>query len=219
MRRLSDEADILLLDGGSTDGSLEFDFLQEQGVRALLRKQGPGRLSAQLRMGYAFAMLQGYQGTVTIDGNNKDGPEAIREFSRALDDGVDLVQGSRFLPGGQAINTPLTRWLAIRLVHAPWISLVSGFRYTDTTNDFRAYSRRFLLDPRVQPFRDVFSTYELLAYMSIRGPKLGYRVKEIPVTRRYPAKGKTPTKIHPIVGNLSLLGILLKASLGHFDPQ
>jgi dolichol-phosphate mannosyltransferase len=220
MQRLEipSQADLLILDGGSTDGSTRPDQLKRFGVRALLVKTGPGKLSAQLRMGYAYALRQGYEGIITIDGNGKDGVEAIPSFLRELDAGVDLVQGSRYVPGGAAINTPWVRALAIKLLHAPLISLAAGFRYTDTTNGFRAYSRRFLLDPRVRPFRDVFSTYELLAYLSVRGPRTGYRTKEIPVTRQYPATGKTPTKISHVWGNLLLMRILLQVLLGRFNP-
>jgi len=59
--------------------------------------------------------------------------------------------------------------------------LAVGFRYNNTTNGFRGYRRQFLLNPAFQPFRDIFSGYELLAYLSIRAPRTGQRVKEIPV--------------------------------------
>ena len=85
-------ADIIIVDGGSTDGSLELDALQQQGVRGLLVKTGPGKLSAQLRCVYAFALDQGYQGIVTIDGNDKDDPAAIPAFIEALKQQVDFVQ-------------------------------------------------------------------------------------------------------------------------------
>lgn len=216
--RIADAADILILDGGSTDGSTEHEFLRSKGVRTLLVKTGAGKLSAQLRMGYAYAMRQGYAGIVTIDGNDKDNVDAIPAFIEAMQSGWDLVQGSRFIPGGQAINTPLSRFLAIKLIHAPLISFGARFGYTDTTNGYRGYSRRLLLDPRVQPFRDVFTTYELLAYMSVRAPQLGFKVKEIPVTRRYPPTGKTPTKIKGLSGNMKLIGILLDVIRGKMNP-
>lgn len=214
---ISGQADILIVDGGSTDGSLPESLLHECQVSALLTKTGPGKLSAQLRCAYAFALTQGYDGIVTIDGNDKDDPEAIPRFIAAMDDGVDFVQGSRFVPGGIAENTPWVRDLAIRYLHAPLISRVAGFRWTDTTQGFRAYRRGLLLDPSVAPFRNVFMTYELLAYLSCRAPKLGYRCVELPTTRRYPP-GEVPTKISSVKGNLAVLRILLKASLSHFDP-
>ena len=211
-------ADIIIVDGGTTDGSLELQALQQVGVRGLLVKTASGKLSAQLRCAYAFALDQGYEGIVTIDGNDKDDPEAIPHFIDALKQGVDFVQASRFVAGGVAENTPKSRDFAIRFIHAPMLSLFSGFKWTDTTQGFRAYSRKMLLDQNIAPFRDVFKTYELLAYLSYRAPKLSFKCLEISSIRKYP-KGEVPTKISSIRGNLSVLIILLKACAGNYNEK
>jgi dolichol-phosphate mannosyltransferase len=216
--QIADIADVIIVDGGSTDGSLEPQRLQELGVRGLLVKTASGKLSAQLRCAYAFVLDEGYTGIVTIDGNDKDDPDAIPRFIEAIEQGYDFVQASRFLAGGVAENTPKSRDFAIRFIHAPMLSLASGFHWTDTTQGFRAYSRAMLLDPRVAPFRDEFTTYELLAYLSYRVPKLGYRCVELPTVRRYP-KGEVPTKISSVRGNLSVLQVLMKACAGHYNPR
>lgn len=211
-------ADVIIVDGGSTDGSMSLGCLRAKGVRGLLIKTGPGRLSAQLRCAYAFALDQGYDGIVTIDGNDKDDPVAIPNFIDAIEQGVDFAQASRYVPGGVAENTPLSRTVAIRLIHAPMLSLFSGFTWTDTTQGFRGYSRRLLVDPRVAPFRDAFAGYELLAYLSYRSPQLGYRCLELPTRRAYPP-GEVPTKISSFKGNLSVFWVLLNACLGAYDPK
>jgi glycosyltransferase involved in cell wall biosynthesis len=215
--RIYEIADILIIDGGTTDGSLESNWLKERRVRVLLRKTGAGKLSAQLRCAYAFALQTGYRGIITIDGNDKDDPEAIPAFVNALESGVDFAQASRFIEGGQAVNTPRSRDLAIRLLHAPALSLFSGFKWTDTTQGFRAYSDKLLLDERVAPFRNLFSSYELLAYLSYCAPRLGFRCVEIPTRRIYP-DGTTPTKIAGVRGNLQLLLTLASACIGRYNP-
>ena len=214
--KINEIADIIIIDGGTTDGSLELESLQKLGVRGLLVKTGPGKLSSQLRCAYAFALDQGYEGIITIDGNDKDDPVAIPRFIEALQQGVDFVQASRFISGGIAENTPKSRDLAIRFIHAPMLSLFSGFKWTDTTQGFRAYSRKLLLDGNIAPFRNVFLTYELLAYLSYRAPKLGYRCLELPTIRRYPI-GEVPTKISGLKGNLSLLQVLVSACFGKYN--
>lgn len=218
MQEISQKFDVIIADGGSTDGSVTPERLSPLKVRTLLVKQDTGKLSAQLRMAFAYALEQGYTGIITIDGNNKDDPSTIPEFARSLDEGFDHVQGSRFIPGGKAVNTPIERLIGIKLIHAPLISWAAGCRYTDTTNGFRAYSRRFLLDEKVAPFRSIFSAYELHYYLAIQAAKLGYNVTEIPVTRIYPATGPTPTKISPIQGNTLVMKTLLQACFGQFDP-
>ena len=169
-------------------------------------------------MGIYFALNCGYKGILTIDGNNKDSIEDVPRFIEKLQEGYDLVQGSRFIRGGRAINTPPIRYAAVRLIHAPIISLAARQWFTDTTNAYRAYSREYLTHPDVRPLREVFQGYELLAYLSIRATQLGLRACEVPVTRAYPTTGKTPTKITGFKGNSDLFKILLSALAGKYSP-
>lgn len=211
--------DIIICDGGSNDGSMKENKLIELGVNTLLTKKDIGKLSAQLRMGYSYAIERGYNGIITVDGNNKDSMESIPLFVEYLDEGFDFVQGSRYIKGGKAINTPKIRHIAVKLIHIPIISLAAKFKYTDTTNGFRGYSVKFLLDERVKPFRNIFQSYELLAYLSVRAPELQYKTIEIPVTREYPLNKKTPTKISFFKGNFELLKVLFKVLFNDYDPK
>ncbi len=210
--------DIVLCDGGSTDGSMAPERLAALGVNTLLVKTGAGKQGAQLRMGLHHALEAGYENIITIDGNNKDSIEDVPLFLQKLDEGYDLIQGSRFIKGGVAENTPPVRFLAVRLIHAPIISLAARQWFTDTTNAYRGYSRKYLTHPAVQPLRDVFMGYELLAYLSVRATQLGLKGCEVPVRRSYPKTGKTPTKIHGMRGNNDLLRCLFGACLGKFNP-
>ncbi|MEZ4357082.1 MAG: glycosyltransferase family 2 protein [Eubacteriales bacterium] len=200
--------DIIICDGGSTDGCTETENLISLGVNTLLVKQDTGKQGAQLRMGFWWALERGYEGFITIDGNNKDSIEDVPRFVEKLDEGYDFVQGSRFIKGGRAINTPLSRYIAVRLIHAPVISITAKKHFTDTTNAYRAHSKKYITHPQVQPFRDVFQTYELLAYLSVRASQLGLKSCEVPVTRAYPKGEKTPTKIKGFKENSKLLNIL-----------
>jgi dolichol-phosphate mannosyltransferase len=209
--------DIIICDGGSRDGSVEPELLKSLGVNALLIKTGPGKQGAQLRMGFWWALRRGYEGFITIDGNNKDSIEDTPRFIEKLEKGYDFVQGSRFIKGGKAINTPFIRRWGIRLLHAPIISITARKRFTDTTNAFRAYSKNYI--EKARPFRDVFKTYELLAYLSVRASQIGLRVCEVPVTRSYPKGEKIPTKISPLKGNIELVKILLKNLMGKYNES
>ncbi len=210
--------DIIICDGGSSDGGTESDMLQSLDVNTLLTKLGDGRQGAQLRTGIYFAIKRGYKGVVTIDGNDKDSIEHVGRFVDKLNEGYDFVQGSRFIEGGVAVNTPKSRDLAIKLIHAPLISLTAGERFTDTTNNFRAYSMKYLKHPKVKPLRAVFAGYELLAYLSTRASQLRLKTCEVAVQRKYPNDGKIPTKISPIKGNLELMSVLIKNTFRVYNP-
>ena len=107
--------DIVICDGGSTDGSTDKKSLSDLGVNTLLIKQDIGKQGAQLRMGFWWALQRGYNGIITIDGNNKDSIEDVPRFIYKLEQGYDFVQGSRFIPGGHAIHTPISRYMACLL--------------------------------------------------------------------------------------------------------
>ena len=72
---VSELVDIIICDGGSTDGSTEEETLKGLNVNTLLVKKGPGKQGAQLRMGMHYALERSYEGILTIDGNNKDSIE------------------------------------------------------------------------------------------------------------------------------------------------
>lgn len=216
MKYLADSIDIVIADGGSTDGSVDKANLQERRVNTLLVKTGAGKLGSQMRMAFDWALQRGYEGVVVLDGNGKDGIEAITDFMLMLDQGYDHIQGSRFIPGGLHKNTPLSRLIGLKVLHVPLMRLASGFRHTDTTNGFRAYSARLLADEKIAVFRDVFEGYELHYYLAVEAAKRGYRLKEIPVSRIYPDKGPVPTKISPVRGNLNVIKKLLAVCRGKY---
>lgn len=221
LQRMKDcqlNVDIIISDGGSTDGSTDVKELQALNVNTLLVKKEVGKLGSQMRIAFSWAMKKGYKGVVVIDGNNKDSVENIDDFVRTLEEGYDHIQGSRFIPGGNAINTPVSRLLGLKLLHVPMMRMASGFKYTDTTNGFRAYSKKLLLDNNMAVFRDVFTSYEFHYYLAIEASKQGFKCVEIPVTRKYP-KGKIPTKISPIKGNFGVVKTLFKTCLGFYNER
>jgi glycosyltransferase involved in cell wall biosynthesis len=213
------KVDIVIADGGSSDHTKENIEDNQLNIRAFLVKDGPGGLSAQLRMGFHYCLSEEYDSVITMDGNNKDDPKGLEHILSAIESDSDFVQGSRFISGGKAVNTPIKRLIAIRFIHAPLTSFAARHWYTDTTNGFRGHSAKLLKHPEVKIFRDVFDSYELLAYLPIRSKQIGLRVKEVPVTRSYPKGVKTPTKIHGIKDQTKLLKILFEGIVGRYNPK
>ncbi len=217
MQTLSDLPDVVICDGGSTDGCTDATLMRDLGVTCVIRKSSPGKMSSQLRLLFAYALIKEYRGMVHMDGNNKDDPDFIANYVNGLREGYDCVAGSRFRKGGRSINAPLQRELAIRLIHAPLISLAARRWLTDTTNSYRGYSQRLIGDPRIRPFRQIFVSYNLPYYLLVRASRLGFRLTEIPVNRRYP-EGKVPTKISGIRAKLDILREVYEIVRGVYNP-
>jgi dolichol-phosphate mannosyltransferase len=210
-------ADIIVAERRSVDGSTDHDLLKSCGVRTLLTTDAYGGATA-IRMGFAYALKEGYSGVVLIDGNGKDGVEVISRYLEKLDEGYDFVQGSRFMPGGVERNTPLLRRIGIQWIMAPLVWLGWGFWYTDATNGFRAYSERLLRDPRVEPLRNCFVHFNVQYYLSVMAPAFRFRVVEIPVERTYPDDGTVPTKVVGFRHNAQALWEMVLTVFRRYNP-
>lgn len=212
---LLDVTDIFVTDAESTDGSTAAAALALAGVRERITVFARG-VGLALRPAIAHALLDGYDGVILMDGNGKDDAGMLATLAVHLDAGADYVQGSRYIQGGRGINTPKVREVLIRAVHSPLYSLACGRWFTDSTIGTRAFSRRFLVDPRVLPFRDRFRYYDLYFYLGWRACRLGFRVADAPVTRAYPDHGPTPTKIKSAIAYWRMIGPLFGLILGRY---
>jgi len=139
-----------------------------------------------IREGIDYALEKKFDIVVVLAGNNKDDPGEIPRFLKAIVvNGFDYVQGSRFLPGGKREKTPIFRFLFIRLYPFFW-TLLTGVRCTDVTNGFRAYKTGIFRDERINVWQGWLDGYALEYYLHFKVLKLGYRTKEVPVSKIYP---------------------------------
>ena len=208
----SDVTEIMVIDDCSTDGT--GDVARGKGVRVVSHAQRRGA-GAAIRTAIEYARRHQFDVLVILAGNDKDRPEEIpRLLTPIVEDGYDLVQGSRYLRGGNYGNTPLYRQIATRFIHPLLFSLVTGRWITDSTNGFRAIRLSMCDDPRINLHQDWLDQYELEPYIFYQAIRLGYKVTEVPVTKIYPPKALGYTKMRPIVGWWSILRPLLYLALG-----
>lgn len=139
-----------------------------------------------IRQGIKYAQGKGYDVVVVMAGNNKDDPAEIpRLLKPILEEDYDYVQGSRFLPGGKHVKNPFLRRVFSRLFPYVW-TLATNVPCTDVTNGFRAYKMKILLDGRINIWQDWLNSYQLEYYIHFKVLTLGYRMKEVPVSKTYP---------------------------------
>ncbi len=176
--------EVLAVDDGSTDQTRSilrgFDYCT---VITHPERRGCGDA---IRSAYRHALERGYDVFVIMAGNGKDDPAQIqRVIQPILDDDADYVQGSRYLSGGYSEGLPKHRNIAIRLF--TWaFSAALQRRYTDCTNGFRAYRTSILRDDRIDWRQDWLGhSYEIEFYLHYKVAQLGYRVREVPVSKVY----------------------------------
>jgi len=208
-RSIVDE--VVVVDDGSRDGSPETARALGATILSLGKTQGVG---AALRKGIEYALTAQYDIMVIIAGNNKDDPqEIVKLLIPIASEGYDFIQGSRFKKGGHYGNMPFYRIVATR-IHPLLFSIVSGTWVTDSTNGFRAFKVALFQDTRINLWQQWLDQYELEPYLYYKVITLGYRTKEVPVTKIYPPKELGYSKMKPIVGWWSILKPLFLLGLG-----
>lgn len=196
--------DALLADDASTDGAPE--RLSKQYGFCHLRHETRMGVGAVLRDAYFFGLRNQYDVLVTMAGNNKDNPDEIDRLVNPIKIGEsDFVQGSRYLTGGSFGNMPGYRMISTRYIHPCLFSIASGQKITDSTNGYRAFKAELLKNERINLEQDWLNHYELEPYLFYQSIKFGYRVKEVPVTKIYPEKSLSYSKMIPIVSWWSIL--------------
>ena len=170
LTRIPDFVDeVLLVDGQSTDGTVEVARAVYPTIR-VVAQQGRGK-GAALRSGFAAA-----RGDVIVmlDADGSTDPREIPAFVRALLDGADFAKGSRFVAGAGTADMPLYRRLGNQ-TFVGMVRLLFGGAYTDLCYGYNAFWARAL------PLLDLDGDgFEIETIMNIRVLKAGLKVVEVP---------------------------------------
>lgn len=201
--------EICAVNDGSTDNSLE--IAQKEGAIIISHRQRRG-VGAAIRSGIKHALENNFDIIVICAGNDKDDPRQVERLLKPIvEQGYDYIQGSRYLKGGGRENMPFYRTIGCPLF-ALLYSAVVFRKLTDITNGFRAYTTDFIKDSRINIDQEWLDKYDLEYYLHYKSISLGFKMKEVPVTKIYPTK-KT-TKISPLLSLWIIFKPLILLRLG-----
>jgi dolichol-phosphate mannosyltransferase len=129
---------LIVVEDGSRDRTLAIlERLRREGAPFTLVPHGCNRgYGAGLKTGATEARRQGYEYVLFMDSDLTNPPEHIAHFFAAMDRGVDVIKGCRYVRGGRVEGVPFKRYIISRLgnfIVRPLFFV--GVR--DATNGFR----------------------------------------------------------------------------------
>ena len=168
-----------------------------------------------IKEGIKYAMSQKYYVAVVLAGNGKDQPSEIpRLLAPILKEEYDYVQGSRFLNGGKKVKNPFLRGIFSRFFPFAW-TFLTKIKCTDVTNGFRAYKLGLFNDSQININQNWLNGYGLEYYIHYKALTLGYKTKEVPVSKIYPFNHKGGySNISPLRDWWTIVSPLLYLKLG-----
>lgn len=202
------DAKVLVIDDGSTDGT---GAIARQAGAVVVRHPFNLGVGAAVRTGLRYAVANGYDRVVQLDGDGQHDPaEASALLVRLESDDVDVVVGSRFEFG--YVLSPQRR-----VVMRGLSSIVSrrlGTPVTDTTSGFRAFGGPAIAYfSRVYPTDYLSDTVEAL----LLAADAGLRVSEVPVHMRRRLSG-TPSA-NAFRATFHVVRLLLVVAVHRFRPK
>ncbi len=138
VRKVSDEAAVVVVDDGSTDAT--GDCARAAGATVLRLPFNLG-YGVALQTGYKYAVEQGCEYLVQLDGDGQHDPAGIPELIERVRSGrCDICVGSRFLEG-DTYSIPWSRRIGMILFRRVG-SMCVGHTITDPTSGFQAMNRK-----------------------------------------------------------------------------
>jgi dolichol-phosphate mannosyltransferase len=173
-------AHVLVVDDASPDGTGRVaDELAASDERvSVLHRPGKLGLGTAYVEGFRHAMALGYDVVLEMDADMSHDPRHLPEILRAVDEGADVVLGSRSVPGGGVVGWGLGRHVLSK-GGSLYARTILGVGIRDLTTGYKAFTRRALDAIDVESLRS--NGYSFQIETTYRALRKGLRVVEVPI--------------------------------------
>ena len=199
------ESNILVVDDGSPDKTADAirELQQEFPTLHLLERKTKLGLGSAYRLGFTWGLERGYEELIEMDA---DLSHRVRDLKKMIDakelqPDVDLVIGSRWIPGGKTENWSRGRELLSRAANL-YVRAMMGLGVRDSTAGFRIYSASMLKRLNMESIKSEGYSFQIEMTRAVH--KLGGKIIEVPITFRERENGLSKMS-KKIVGEAMIL--------------
>ena len=180
---LQENFHVLVIDDGSPDGTAQIVKEHQSkfnGQLHLEERKGKSGLGTAYIHGFKWAIAKGYQFIFEMDADFSHNPADLsRLYQACKQDGADLAIGSRYVKGGGVVNWPANR-IALSKGASFYTRMITWMRVKDPTAGFMCYKREVLETINLDNIH--FVGYAFQIEMKFAAWKLGFKIKEVPIT-------------------------------------
>lgn len=174
----SNEFNILVVDDNSPDGTAQMvEDYGSSNVSVLKREKKMGLGTAYVA-GFRYAIKNNYDLVFEMDADFSHDPKYLPAFLKKIDEGFDIVVGSRYIQGISVLNWPLSR-LILSYTANIYTRMVTGLKVKDTTAGFVCYRVNALSALNLDNLKS--NGYSFQIEMKFKLYKKGFKIAEIPI--------------------------------------
>jgi dolichol-phosphate mannosyltransferase len=180
VREALPSAHMLIVDDNSPDGTGKIvdEIAEADDHVQVMHRPGKMGLGSAYVQGFTRGLAEGYERFFEMDADLSHDARYLPDFVRALDEGYDVVIGSRNIPGGGVVGWGPTRHF-ISKGGSLYSRTILNLPIYDLTSGYKAYSRRALEAIRLGEVRS--NGYSFQIETTYRAVLNGMRVKEVPI--------------------------------------
>jgi len=172
------ELEILIIDDNSVDGtSALVKDLNSSRIHIIDRERKMGLGTAYIR-GFKYAIENNYDFVYEMDADFSHDPDSLPNFIEKLNEGYDLVIGSRYIHGIAVVNWPLSR-LMISIGAGFYTRMITFLPVKDVTAGFMCYKVSSLKQIDLDKVKS--NGYSFQIEMKYRMWKKKFKLIEIPI--------------------------------------
>ncbi len=180
---LPKEFHILIVDDGSPDGTAQIvQALRTEFSGKLFLEERKGKLGLGTAYihGFKWSFGRSYDYVYEMDADFSHNPEdLLRLYDTCSKESVDVAVGSRYTKGGKVSNWPMNR-VMMSYFASVYVNTILWLGVSDTTSGFKCYRKKVLQTIDLDSIR--FVGYAFQIEMKYKARKLGFKIKEVPIT-------------------------------------